>query len=136
MARAWRARARAWSPGPLGTNDRTRAAPQIRTGAASVAVRPAPLAAAVGYRTSEVTHWQACGPVPAAKSATETDPPGSKVSAVLCVVPCTYVVSRFRPAWTAAVSGKILATWLAPPGLSSCSAGPTPGTHDRRAQLL
>src|SRR3974390_1854714 len=125
MARAWRARARAWSPGPLGTHDRTRAAPQTRT-----------RAAAVGYRTSEVTHWQACGPVPAAKSATETDPPGSKVSAVLCVVPCTYVVSRFRPAWTAAVSGKILATWLAPPGLSSCSAGPTPGTHDRRAQLL
>ena len=80
--------AMARSPGPLGTNDKTRAAPQIRTCVASGARRPVPRAAAVGYTISEVTRWQACGPLAAANSATETDPPGDRVSAVLCVVPC------------------------------------------------
>src|ERR1700722_5923478 len=54
--------ARARSPGPLGTNDRTRAAPQIRTGAAREAVRPAPRAPVVGQTTSEVTRRAASGP--------------------------------------------------------------------------
>ena len=47
-ARAPRASFMVWPAGPLGTNDRTRAAPQICTGAASAAVRPGPRAAVVG----------------------------------------------------------------------------------------
>ena len=78
------------SPGRVGRNDRTRGAPQKRTGWPRRAARPAPLTAvAAGKIVTEVTCRQACADVPAAKTAKDTDVPGRRVSAVFCAGPCS-----------------------------------------------